>query len=138
MRRFRKSHWRWPMADILATGLLWAMALLVSAALVWMLADIFRLGVGVIDAGFLLEAPRDAGRAGGIFPMILSTLWILTVCLAVVVPLGLATAVALSEYMGGCPARIGWPLRPWGSLTPVIWCAYSFPRQRRALPPGLS
>jgi len=41
---------------------------------------------------------RDAGRAGGIGPILISTLLILAVCLASCVPLGVGAAILLAEF----------------------------------------
>jgi phosphate transport system permease protein len=50
---------------------------------------------------FLVEAPADAGRAGGIGPILVSTGLILAVCLAASVPIGAATAILLAEFSRG-------------------------------------
>ena len=85
-----------------------AVALIVVASLGWILVDLLVHGLGRLSWSFLTTAPRDAGRAGGIGPMIVSTLAILLVCLAASVPLGLATAAYLSEL-----ARRDGALGPW-------------------------
>jgi phosphate transport system permease protein len=63
----------------------------------WILFDLLSLGLGRLSWDFLTAAPRDAGRAGGIGPVIVSTLAILAVCLATAVPLGLGSAAFLAE-----------------------------------------
>lgn len=68
--------------------------LLGLGAIVW---DLLGSGLARIDWAFLTEAPRDAGRAGGIAPILMSTLWAMLVCLAVAVPLGLGAAAYLAE-----------------------------------------
>ena len=47
---------------------------------------------------FLTTPPVDAGRQGGISSILVSTGLILFVCMAVALPLGLATAIFLSEF----------------------------------------
>ena len=84
--------------DAAATSAAWGVALFVTSIFVWILADITTHGIGAISWSFLTEVPRNAGREGGIGPIIISTLLILTVCMAVSVPLGVGTAVLLSEY----------------------------------------
>lgn len=86
-------------ADRLAAWLIWGAAALVAGVLLWILLDLLRHGVPHLSLGFLLEAPRDAGRAGGIAPVLLATGMILAVALAVAVPLGLATALLLSDFI---------------------------------------
>lgn len=85
--------------DRLAAILVWAVATLVAGVLLWIVLDLLRHGLAHLGPAFLLEAPRDAGRAGGIAPVLATTGLILSVTLAVVVPLGLASAVLLSEFI---------------------------------------
>jgi len=84
--------------DLMATCVVWSIAAAVAGVFVWILADIVRHGIGAISWSFLIEAPRNAGRAGGIGPIIVSTMLILFVCMSVSVPLGVSTAILLSEY----------------------------------------
>jgi phosphate transport system permease protein len=82
----------------LATLLIWLTAALVSGVFVWLLADIIIHGLPKLSGSFLVEAPQNAGRSGGIGPIIVSTGLILLVAMATAAPLGLATAVLLSEF----------------------------------------
>ncbi len=84
-------------AGSLAAACVWLAAGSVTAVFLWILGDVVRHGAGQLSWSFLLEAPSSAGRAGGIGPILVSTLWILAVCLAVSLPLGLGTAVLLAE-----------------------------------------
>jgi phosphate transport system permease protein len=84
--------------DLAVQSLSWAMALAVVGLFGWMIFHIAAAGLDAIDLTFLTSAPSDAGRAGGIAPILVSTLLILCVCLVVAVPLGLTTAVYLAEY----------------------------------------
>ncbi|TVP52457.1 MAG: phosphate ABC transporter permease PstA [Halomonadaceae bacterium] len=72
---------------------------LVLLPLVAMLFDLLRLGLPVLGWEFLLTAPSNAGRSGGIAPLLISTGWILLVCLSVAVPVGLGCAVFLNEWL---------------------------------------
>ena len=84
---------------IMATAV-WVAAGLVIAILVWILTDIALRGLAQVSLAFLTEEVEDAGRAGGIGPIILSTALILSVTLALAIPLSLATAIALTERIG--------------------------------------
>lgn len=75
----------------------WCAAALVTCAFAWILADVVRYGARELSWDFLTSAPQRAGRAGGIGPILVSTLAIVTVCLAVAVPLGVGAALFLSE-----------------------------------------
>lgn len=85
---------------------IWGAALLVAGAFVWLLADLLLHGAGQISWTFLTAAPESAGRGGGIGPILVSTLLILAVAMAAAVPLGLAAAIWLSEFIasGSRPA----------------------------------
>lgn len=80
------------------TLLIWACAALVVVMLLWVLGDVVIKGVSHLSWSFLIDEPMDAGRTGGIAPILISTLLILTVALGVSVPLGLAVAVWLSDF----------------------------------------
>jgi len=82
----------------MAAAVVWAMALLVTGVFVCMLGDVLWHGIGQVSWAFLTEAPRNAGRAGGIGPIIVSTTLILAVCMAVALPVGVGTAVLLAEF----------------------------------------
>jgi phosphate transport system permease protein len=74
-------------------------ASLVCAAFVWIAGDLVRGGLEHLSWDFIVDSPRDAGRAGGIGPILVSTLLILLVALMVALPLGWATAALLAEYV---------------------------------------
>lgn len=82
----------------LAFVLVWGAAALVTAIFCWLLGDIVRHGVSHISLTFLTAPPENAGRRGGIGPILVSTLMILAVCLVVSLPIGLGTAVLLAEF----------------------------------------
>lgn len=82
----------------LATVSIWLIALLVGGVFVWLLSDIIAHGLAKLSWSFLIEIPENAGRSGGIGPIIVSTALILMVAMVTATPLGLATAVLLSEF----------------------------------------
>jgi len=73
------------------TGLLILPVLLILATLTYK-------GGSVLSIDFLLQNPVDGMTAGGIFPALIGTVWLVTVALLISVPLGVAAAVYLSEY----------------------------------------
>ncbi len=75
----------------------WLAAAVVTAVFLWILGDLLHHGAGRLSLSFLVEAPRSAGRAGGIGPILVATAWILAVSLAAALPLGVGTAVLLAE-----------------------------------------
>jgi phosphate transport system permease protein len=78
-------------------ALLWAISMGVCALLVWIVADLVSRGTGPISLEFLMAAPRDAGRAGGIGSLLVSTFWIVAVATGVALPIGFFSAVLLAE-----------------------------------------
>lgn len=96
------AAWRWRVLavprDAVAHLVIWGAALIVVGAFAWILADVLEHGASRLSAELLTSAPSDAGRAGGIAPILVSTAWILVVCLSVALPLGLASAVLLAEF----------------------------------------
>ncbi len=84
-------------ADRLAAVIVWMTAAAVSAVFLWLLSDLVRHGAGQLSWAFLVDPPSNAGRAGGIGPIVQSTAWILMIALGVALPIGLGTAVLLAE-----------------------------------------
>ncbi|RME66098.1 MAG: phosphate ABC transporter permease PstA [Alphaproteobacteria bacterium] len=76
----------------------WAAALAVAAVFAAILLDLAMAGASRLSWAFLTSAPADAGRAGGIAPILVATLLILAVALAAAVPLGLGAAAWLAEF----------------------------------------
>ncbi len=71
---------------------------LIALSLGGILFYIFINGVGAISWGFLTEPPRDSMTAGGIMPAILGTLYLTLGAILIALPLGVTSAVYLSEY----------------------------------------
>lgn len=86
------------MADRLFAWLMLGCAVLVVASLLWVLGDVLIEGVAHFSWPFLIAEPVDAGRSGGIGPILVSTLWILLIALGAALPLGLGVAIWLSEF----------------------------------------
>ena len=62
------------------------------------LAMLINKGGPIISIDFLFTDPTDGMTAGGIFPALFGTVWLVAVALLASVPLGVAAAVYLSEY----------------------------------------
>lgn len=77
---------------------IWAVVVLVSGALFWLLADILWHGIEQVSWDFLTTEPLNAGREGGIAPILVSTGLIVGVCMTVSIPLGVGTAILLAEF----------------------------------------
>jgi len=81
-------------------------ALLVLVALVAILYYIVSNGIGVVNIGFLLKNPEEGMTRGGIFPAIVGTVYLVALTLLFALPLGVATAIYLSEYARGKNNRV--------------------------------
>lgn len=71
--------------------------LLVIPVLV-ILGTLIYKGGSVISLEFLFSDPINGMTAGGIFPALLGTIWLVALALIISVPLGVAAAIYLSEY----------------------------------------
>ena len=83
-------------------GLIRILFLLMTALLILPVVLILGLlvirGGGVISWEFLFTDPRDGMTAGGIFPALVGTIWLVSIALLASVPIGVAAALYLSEY----------------------------------------
>ncbi len=74
------------------------MTSLLILPVVLILATLVYKGGAAISVDFLFSHPTNGMTAGGIFPALLGTIWLVAVALLVSVPLGVAAAIYLSEY----------------------------------------
>ncbi|MBA4143917.1 MAG: phosphate ABC transporter permease PstA [Nitrosospira sp.] len=99
-------------------------AILVSAAFVWIVWDLVRGGIGHLSWTFLVESSRDAGRAGGIGAVLVSTVLVLLIALAVALPLGWATGALLAEYVpaaGGLGHTVRYSLQVLAAVPSIVF-----------------
>ena len=62
------------------------------------LAVLIYRGSPMISVEFLFGDPTNGMTAGGIFPALAGTIWLVAVSLLVAIPLGISAAIYLSEY----------------------------------------
>ena len=72
--------------------------LLIILMVVLILGNIFYYGVGHLSWRFLTAAPEQGMTAGGIFPAIFGTVFLVILMTVAVVPVGVMVAIYLSEY----------------------------------------
>jgi phosphate transport system permease protein len=78
---------------------LFACILLSLAVLVTLVVQVLSDGLGTLSLSFLTDTPsRIDPSSSGIGPALTGTLWLMVVCIAFIVPVGVATAVYLEEY----------------------------------------
>jgi phosphate transport system permease protein len=81
-----------------AFGWIWAAAILTMALLVLIIGIIMLRGLPSVSWQFLTGTPEDLGREGGILPTILGTVVLGLVALLIATPLGVGSAIYLTEY----------------------------------------
>ena len=86
--------------DRAATAILWLVAASITAVFLWILGDLAWHGAGRVSWEFLSSVPKNAGREGGLGPVLVATFLILLVCMAASLPLGVGTAILLTEFSG--------------------------------------
>ncbi len=64
----------------------------------YLLFDIIVKGLPTISWSFLTDLPRKSGAEGGIYPAIIGTVYLVFGAIVVALPLGMASAIYLSEY----------------------------------------
>jgi len=62
------------------------------------LYQIISQGYSVISLEFLIKGPREAMTAGGIFPALIGTLYLVLLSITIAFPLGILTAIYLTHY----------------------------------------
>jgi phosphate transport system permease protein len=79
---------------------LWLLTLITVFILFFIIVFILRKGLPVINASFLTKNPGDMGKSGGIFSTIIGTLALTFMALLIATPLGVGSAIYLTEYTG--------------------------------------
>lgn len=80
------------------TFVFWFSAFIIVGILLTIIFYIMYRGFSAIDLNFILQAPRHAGREGGISTTIVGTVYLTLVSLIIAVPLGVGAAIYLEEY----------------------------------------
>ncbi len=78
--------------------LLLLMTVLLIVPVLTILTVLVVKGGPALSLDFLFAEPTNGMTAGGIFPALIGTVWLVAVALVVSVPIGVAAAVYLSEY----------------------------------------
>ena len=99
----------WAARDRLSPGATQALALVLVGLCVAtvllilgvILFDIISHGLPALTWDFLTQNPKDLGRAGGIYPAIVGTLYLVGGAIAFALPLGVGAAIYLVEYTRG-------------------------------------
>jgi phosphate transport system permease protein len=99
MNSFNKNSMKWRyFKQSLFFGIVHLSALIIVLALGGILFYIIYNGVGAISWDFITKPPTDSMTKGGIMPAILGTLYLTLGAIAIGLPLGIASAIYLTEY----------------------------------------
>jgi phosphate transport system permease protein len=85
-------------AQALVSLLLWAMMATTVLVLAFIIVFVLQRGLPYVTWEFLSQPPRESGRQGGVLPMIVGTLAVTLLAVAIATPLGLGTAIYLTEF----------------------------------------
>ena len=81
---------------------------LILVSLVVIIGEVLVRGGPRLTFSFLLEAPKNGMMGGGIFPAIVGTAAMVILMTVACVPVGVATAVYLSEYASPDSRAAAW------------------------------
>lgn len=84
--------------DKISLGVIWASAAVTVGFLLWVVWYILSNGLSYVDWSFITSNYTTIGQESGIWPMIVSTLYMVAASIAVAAPLGIMTAIYLTEY----------------------------------------
>jgi len=86
------------LAQHIAVAIMWTLAAITVGVLLFIIIYILAHGLPHVSWEFLTKSPENMGREGGIFPMIVGTLMVAGLAVVIAGPIGLATAIYLTEY----------------------------------------
>ncbi len=87
-------------AQKIMNGVLWASGIFTIIILIVIIGYILFRGLPAVNLEFLLTEPINSGRAGGIAPMIVSSIYVTLLAVLIATPLGVGAAVYMAEYAG--------------------------------------
>lgn len=84
--------------DTIARWGLRSVTYFIVLVIAYIVIDIAWKGLPAVNWDFLSKAPRSSGTGGGILPAIMGTFYLMLGTITVALPLGMASAIYLSEY----------------------------------------
>lgn len=94
-----RAHPKQARGDRISFTVIAGISLAATLMLMWPLLTVLVNGLPVLTPDFLLEAPSDAGRSGGVAPILVSTLAIVSISLLIALPMAFAVAVLMTEVL---------------------------------------
>ncbi|KDM91808.1 phosphate ABC transporter permease PstA [Photobacterium galatheae] len=89
---------RQQLKDKIYLGLIWTCATITVGFLLWVVWYILSNGLAYVDWTFISSNYTTLGEESGIWPMIVSTIYMVLASILVAAPLGIMTAIYLTEY----------------------------------------
>ncbi|MGF1684354.1 phosphate ABC transporter permease PstA [Photobacterium minamisatsumaniensis] len=86
------------MKDKISLVLIWSAAAVTVGFLLWVVWYILSNGLSHVDWTFISSDYTTIGQESGIWPMIVTTLYMVAASVGVAAPLGIMTAIYLTEY----------------------------------------
>ncbi len=77
---------------------IYLMAIMTVAALIAIVGFVLINGLSNIDIEFLTQNPRSMGRQGGVYSVILSTIYLTFLAILISAPIGIGAAIYFTEY----------------------------------------
>ncbi len=94
-----KSHPIRRMKEGMLYTLMYAATGIILSALVLILGYILYNGLGKLSIGFIFSSPQE----GGIYPMVVTTAYVVITAMAIALPVGIITALYTTEYSRNSP-----------------------------------
>lgn len=86
------------LANRIALAFLWAAAGITVAVLFAVIMYVFVNGIGQLSLAFIFTWPHGVNSEGGIWPTIVSTMYVTALAMLIVTPIAILAAVYLAEY----------------------------------------
>ena len=84
--------------NIIFYGFMGFLAVITLISLIVIIGYILINGIAHIDLEFLTQEPRKMGKEGGIFSVIIGTIYVTAVGIIVATPIGVLSAIHFNEY----------------------------------------
>ncbi|MGE5580147.1 MAG: phosphate ABC transporter permease PstA [Bacillota bacterium] len=99
-----------------------------AVTLVLIVGYILVRGLPVVDSNFVTQVPKDMGKEGGILPSIVGTFALTALAVLIAAPLGVGTAVYLTEYVreGFFPRLVRFGVESLAGIPSIIFGLFGF------------
>ncbi|HYF83255.1 MAG TPA: phosphate ABC transporter permease PstA [Clostridia bacterium] len=87
----------------LAFAFLWAAAIITVLVMVAIVGTVLVNGISHLSLQFLTQEPAEMGKEGGIFSIIITTIYLALFSLIIAAPIGICAAIFLTEYAKESP-----------------------------------